>query len=84
MIILIILKIAIISELISQNIITRKILLGWGLVSSTGQGIFDSSPRHAVFMQRLLMAKIDYQIQAVKEKVIGHGVAFCESVKGVR
>jgi hypothetical protein len=63
-----------------SNIITRKILLGWGLVPSMGHGIFDSSSRHAVLKQRQLMAEIDYLIQAVKEKVIGNGVTFCESV----
>jgi hypothetical protein len=41
-----------------------------------GQGSFDFLPRHAVGKHRQWVAEIDHLIQAVSEKVIGHGAAF--------
>lgn len=45
------------------------------------KGSFDFLPRHAVGQDRQRVAQIDHLIQAVAEKVIGHGAAFRNSQK---
>jgi hypothetical protein len=46
-----------------------------------GPRCFDFLPRHAVGQDRQRVAQIDHLIQAVAEKVIGHGAAFKNSQK---
>jgi hypothetical protein len=40
------------------------------------KGSFDFLPRHSIGQHRQRMAQIDHLIQAITEKVIGHGAAF--------